>query len=177
MKRILTFIFVLGLSSHLLAQVPHGNNDNKTGVKLLNISLGVSDWGVPLFVQGEYFLYNELTVGGGVGLFYKSEQYGSYKYHTSGISVGARCNYYFDKLINLPAFIDLYAGAFGGFLFVSHKATSTVAPVYSGSRDGGLDLGLHVGSRYYFSDKWAANIEASMGTTLGAFKIGATYRF
>ncbi len=178
MRKILVVsILLYGISTHAFSQIPRGKTDNKTGTTLLSVGLGATGWGVPLYVQGERFLYKELTAGVESSLRFNSEVVAGNTYRHSMISIGGLCNYYFDHLAELPAFVDLYAGASAGFVHVSSSTSAAGAPSYSGKRDSGLYLGLHAGGRYYFSNQWAALLELEFGTMLGGMKVGATYRF
>jgi hypothetical protein len=164
-------------STHAFSQIPQGKTDNKIGTTLFSFGLGATGWGVPLYVQGERFLFRELTAGVESSLRFNNEVIAGNTYNHSMISVGGLCNYYFDKMAELPVFVDLYAGASAGFVLVSSKTSASGSPAYSGNRDSGLYLGIHAGGRYYFSNQWAAMLELEFGTMLGGLKIGATYRF
>jgi len=97
------------------------------------------------------------------------------KYQHTMISLGCFSNYYFDKLLELPVCMDLYAGASAGYVLLTQtKSYSNV--LYTGNRASGLYLDVHVGSRYYFSNRWAAQLELEVGLMFSGLKIGATYR-
>ncbi|MDD2564962.1 MAG: hypothetical protein PHU27_12185 [Salinivirgaceae bacterium] len=177
MRRIIGITVIISLlATSLFAQIPRGKSDNKQGSTILNFGLGTSGWGVPIYIQGEQFFYKELSIGIESTFRFSNEVVGNATYHHNMIAIGGLCNYYFDKIANLPPFVDLYSGVSAGFVHVS-SSTSNSNVTYSGSRGSGLYLGLHVGGRYYFSDTWAAQMELEFGTMLAGLKIGATYRF
>ncbi|HWR93576.1 MAG TPA: hypothetical protein VN192_00050 [Flavobacterium sp.] len=68
-------------------------------------------------------------------------------------------NYYFDNLfdINNDAW-DVYGGASAGFA------------IYNGDEDedSGLDIGLQVGGRWFWNDKWGVYLELGGGSVQGA---------
>ncbi len=172
---IITALFLIA-TFPLQAQIPHGSADNKQGDQHLNFGVGTSGWGLPLYFQYEKMLYSELSLGGEGNFRINNEKYNNVEYSHKMIALGVVGNYYFDKLIELPAFWDLYAGASLGYIHVS-TTTSNNAITYTGKRDSGIYLGIHLGSRYYFSNRWAINGELEFATTLGGLKLGATYRF
>ncbi|MGI6479791.1 MAG: hypothetical protein ACOX0M_10180 [Salinivirgaceae bacterium] len=176
MRKIFLITLVLGIHIQLYSQVPQGTIDNKRGNTLLNFGLGASNIGVPFYLQGEHFIYRELTMGAETRLLINREVYVGSKYLHTMISLGCFSNYYFDKLLELPVCMDLYAGASAGYMLLTQtKSYSNVS--YTGNRGSGLYLGLHVGSRYYFSNQWAAQLELDVGIMFSGLKIGATYRF
>lgn|GEM_PF-309530 len=175
-RRPLTVILLV-TASVVYGQVPRGNSDNKQGDRHVNFGVGASGWGIPLYGQYEQMLYRELSLGGEISLRFSNETIHAVEYKHNMVALGAISNYYFDHLIELPAFWDLYGGASLGFIFVNTSASVGSSSAYSGKRDSGLYLGLHFGSRYYFSNQWAINAELEFATTLGGLKLGATYRF
>ncbi|HPW65614.1 MAG TPA: hypothetical protein PLS84_00880 [Salinivirgaceae bacterium] len=175
MRRFFLIAFILGFYTQLYSQVPQGTIDNKRGNTLLNFGLGASNIGVPFYLQGEHFLYRELTLGAETRLLINREFYAGNKYQHTMISLGCFGNYYFDNLLELPVFMDLYAGASAGYVLLT-QTKSYSNESYTGNRTSGLYLGVQVGSRYYFSNSWAAQFELEVGTMFSGLKIGATYR-
>jgi len=76
------------------------------------------------------------------------------------LTLGVKASYYFDNLIGLPAAWDFYAGANGGY------ALWTGGNSDNNSSD--FDLGLQVGGRWFWNEKWGLYFE------FGGGKIGAT---
>lgn len=75
------------------------------------------------------------------------------------LTLGVKANYYFDNLFDLTDDAwDVYGGAGAGYAF------------YNGNRnkDNDLDIGLHVGGRWFWNDKWGIYLEFGGGNTQGA---------
>ena len=81
------------------------------------------------------------------------------------LTLGAKGNYYFDNLLKLPIAWDVYAGANAGFAVgIGNDANSD------------LNLGLHVGGRWFWNDNWGVYAEFGGGTTAGTSGIGFTMK-
>lgn len=75
----------------------------------------------------------------------------------SYLTLGVKGNYYFDNIIGLPEAWDFFAGVNAGYgLAIENNV------------DNDFDLGLQVGGRWFWNDKWGLYLE------LGAGKIGPT---
>jgi len=78
---------------------------------------------------------------------------------------GVKANYYFDNLFGFPDAWDVYGGANAGFGFALDDG-----------EDNDLDIGLQVGGRWFWSEKWGIYLELGgekLGTTRG---LGITMR-
>jgi hypothetical protein len=71
------------------------------------------------------------------------------------LALGVKANYYFDNLIELPDAWDVYGGANIGYALGLNN------------NGNGLALGLQVGGRYFWSDKWGVYLELGGGSTIG----------
>ena len=69
--------------------------------------------------------------------------------------VGVKGDYYFDNLIGLPAAFDFYAGANAGYAI----------GIGSGI-DHTFGIGLEVGGRWFWNEKWGLYLELG-GTNIG----------
>ncbi|MFT4753934.1 MAG: hypothetical protein ACI85Q_001489 [Salibacteraceae bacterium] len=83
------------------------------------------------------------------------------------IVLGVKANFYLDDLIDLPSAWDVYGGANLGFgLAISDKYSSD------------LNLGLQIGGRWFWSDKWGVYLEGGGGSlggdVLGTYGAGLT---
>ena len=84
------------------------------------------------------------------------------------ISLGVKANYYFDGLFGITNDAwDVYGGANAGF------------GIYNGndeSKSSDLSLGLQIGGRWFWNDKWGVYAEYA-GGSLGSFPaIGVTMK-
>jgi hypothetical protein len=75
------------------------------------------------------------------------------------LTLGVRANYYFDNLFELTDDAwDVYGGVGAGYAFYNGN----------GNDDNDLDIGLHVGGRWFWNDKWGIYLELGGGITQGA---------
>ena len=75
------------------------------------------------------------------------------------LTIGVKANYYFDNLFELTDDAwDVYGGVGAGYA------------IYNGDsgKDSDFDLGLHVGGRWFWNDKWGLYLEFGGGNTQGA---------
>jgi len=85
----------------------------------------------------------------------------------SYLSAGVKANFYFDNLIGLPAAWDVYAGANAGYAF----------GLDNNKNADDFDIGLQVGGRWFWSDKWGVYLEFGGGHTSGGTAgLGLTMR-
>lgn len=82
------------------------------------------------------------------------------------LTLGVKGNYYFDELFGLPSAWDVYAGANVGFGIAMNDNSSS-----------DLDLGLQVGGRWFWSEKWGVYAEIGGGKLGGgAYGVGITMK-
>ena len=138
MKKFLLLILLAGMFS-AFSQAPLDK-----GQKQLNFGLGFGG-GLPAYIGMDFAIHPDITLGGEVYMNLDGFDYIVPKF---------RGDYHFNTLIGIPPEFDFYAGANVGFL------------VYFGNGDSyttGLDLGLQVGGRWYWNDKWGINLELGGG--------------
>lgn len=68
--------------------------------------------------------------------------------------VGGKVDYYFDNLMGLPAEWDVYGGANIGYVSLLNNNLASVNALF---------LGLEVGARYFWNEKWGVNLELGGG--------------
>lgn len=74
------------------------------------------------------------------------------------LSLGVKANYYFDELFGLNDEWDVYAGANAGFaMWIGSVVTGT----------SGVDIGLHIGGRWFWNEKWGVYLELGGGYYVG----------
>ena len=83
------------------------------------------------------------------------------------LSLGVKGNYYFDNLLNLSGEWDVYGGANSGYAIgLNNKGKSD-----------DFNMGLHVGGRWFWNDKWGLYLEFGGGNTTKDFgAIGVTMK-
>jgi outer membrane immunogenic protein len=136
------------------------------GTSQFNAGLGLSSWGVPLYLGLDYGVYKDITIGGELSYRGYHDRFGGIKYSHSVIGISGNGNYHFSSLLNIPADFDLYAGLNIGF-YIWESAKD-----YPGSKTSGLGLGAQIGGRYYFSDNMGINLEFGSGNASSSGKVG-----
>jgi outer membrane immunogenic protein len=176
MKKLFIYsILLIGISSFSQGTLNKGRTQ-------LNVGLGFSDWGTPVFVGLDYGLGNNWTLGGEVSYRSFGNDNFLYDYKYTVIGIGANGNYHFNEILDLPREWDLYGGGTIGFLIWNNSykyngpgdEPAGFNPTYSNT--SGLGFGLQAGARYFFNDKWAVHLETGGGSVFGG-KIGVTYKF
>jgi len=163
MKKVI--VMLLFVSSAILAQYPL-----KQGELQLNFGLGFSSWGLPVYGGIDYGVHKDISIGGEFSYRSYSDDWGTKSYSHSIIGLLGNANYHFNNLLRIDSKWDVYAGLNLGFFSWSSPSG------YGGSNTSGLGLGAQVGARYYFSPKWAINLEFGGGNATSGGKIGATVK-
>lgn len=172
MKKIhFTFLLVLGLlaSTHSFAQYKVDK-----GTKLINVGIGVGGYasagGIAFGASADFGVAPNITVGGQVA--YRSFNYGYVGFNDkiNYLYFAARGSYHFNEILNLSTDkADLYAGIGLGYESVSYSNN-----IYSGTSFGsGLFVPIHIGGRYFFSEKVGAFAE--LGTGVAPLMLGITF--
>lgn len=182
MKKSLKFLCVIALvfsATFASAQARYDKGD-----VLLNAGIGLGYYyasGVPLLVSAEFAVNDVISVGPYLG--YTSHSSGSswqgytWRQRWSFIDIGVRGSYHFSELFEIRnEKVDVYGGAFLGYLISNYSYTSDMPndPGRSNSLGGGLRLGIHVGARYFFSEKVAGYGELGYG--VAPLSLGLTFK-
>ena len=165
MKKQLLIISFLLFSSLIFAQSPV-----KKGESQLNAGVGLSSWGIPVYIGLDYGVHPDITVGGELSYRAYQDKYANISYDHSVIGISGNGNYHFNRVLEIPKNWDFYAGLNLGFYIWN-------SPVdYHGSHSSGLGLGAQVGGRYYFNDKIGLNLEFGGGNAFSGGKLGLTFK-
>ena len=140
------------------------------GTSQLNFGVGLSSWGIPLYVGFDAGAKHDLSFGAEASFRYRYEKWKQDRYRNSVIGISGNGNYHFNRLFHMSSEWDLYAGLNLGFYIWNY------APGFEGPRTTGLGLGAQVGGRYYFSGRTALNLEFGSGNAFSGGKIGLTVR-
>lgn len=100
-------------------------------------------------INYEIPVHKDITIAPGV----------STNFDLNWITLNVKANYYFDNLFKLTnESWDVYGGAGAGYAF------------YTGDndKDSGFDIGLHVGGRWFWNEKWGIYLEIGGASTQGA---------
>lgn len=146
------FIICILTSSFAFAQSPIGK-----GGQQLNFGLGFSDHGLPVYINYDFGVHPDITVAPQA------------QFNLDGLDymiLGAKGDYHFNTIMNIPQDFDFYAGVNLGF----------AVDLDDNDNYHGLDGGLQVGGRWYWSDRWGMNMEFAGGRGYGG-KFGLSLRF
>ncbi len=165
MKKI-TLLFLIIASSI----ITYAQNPLPKGKAQINAGLGLSSYGVPLYFGLDYGVHQDITVGGEISFRSFSENYKGIGYSQNVIGISGNGNYHFNTILNIPKEWDFYAGLNLGFYLWNTPNN------YPGSNSSGLNLGLQVGGRYYFTQKVGINLELGGGNVFSSGKLGVTIK-
>lgn len=132
----------------------------------LNAGVGLSGWGVPLYVGVDFGVWKNITVG--VEGSFRS--YSNIGYTFSIIGVLGNANYHFNELLELPSKWDVYAGLNLGY-FIYNTPNG-----YTGPGLSTLGVSGQVGARYFLSKTVGLNLEAGGGSAVSGLKFGVTVK-
>ena len=144
------------------------------GSSQLNIGVGLSEWGIPIYGGIDYCVEKDITIG--AELSYRSYNEGNdywkkNKYYRSSIiGFSGNFNYHFNSALKISRKYDLYAGLNLGFYSWS------TPDGYEGSHTSGIGLGAQVGARYYFSNTVGINLELGTGNAFSGGKFGLSIK-
>ena len=156
MKKIIMLLFVTIFSVTVSAQ---GAPPLSVGEKQLNFGIGQSDAGIPGYISLDFAVMPDITVAPVAKVYIDSD--------VIALGFGGRGDYHFNTLIGIPNNFDFYAGAGIG-----------VGGINIGEDTGGgigLDWGLQVGGRWYWSPSWGLNLELGGGNGYGG-TLGVSYK-
>jgi hypothetical protein len=159
---ILSFVLLYSLG---FAQSPISKGESQ-----LNAGIGLSSWGVPLYIGIDYGVHPDITVGGEVSFRSYHDNYANVRYNHSVTGISGNGNYHFNRILEIPREWDFYAGLNLGFYIWNSPDN------YAGSNSSGLGLGGQVGGRYSFSDKIGLNLEFGGGNAFSGGKLGLTFK-
>lgn len=168
------FLFTTALALCLsVFALPFANAQNplSVGQAQINTGVGLSSWGLPVYVGFDYGVHQDITVGGELSFRNYRENWRNQRYQHSIVGISANGNYHFNRILNISPEWNFYAGLNMGFYIWSSDRA------YDGNRTSGLGLGAQVGGRYYFSRHVGLNLELGSGNAFSGGKFGLTFRF
>jgi outer membrane immunogenic protein len=140
------------------------------GQAQFNAGVGLSNWGVPVYLGLDYGVHKDITIGGELSFRSFNDNYKNNRYNHSIIGISGNCNYHFNSLLKIPTNWDFYAGLNIGF----YHWNSTND--YPGNYSSGLGIAAQVGGRYYFTDRFGINLELGGGNAFSGGKFGISLR-
>jgi outer membrane immunogenic protein len=171
MKKIsLSIILVAIITSCAMAQ-----GTLSKGERQLNAGLGISTFGVPVYVGADFGISENITIGPRVSYRKYNEKYFGNKYSQSLTVISFNGNYHFNALLKLPEAWNVYAGVSLGYYVWSDVKWNNSSATGFGGEGSGLGIDAQVGARYFFNENLGINLELGGGTGSGGI-IGITYK-
>jgi outer membrane immunogenic protein len=158
----IAFVFITFIS-YCQNPTPRGSNQ-------LNLGVGFSGWGIPLYVGFDHGIHRDITLGGELSYRSYREDWKNYTYNHGIVGISGNLNYHFNHILAISPRWDLYAGINLGF-FVWSSPTA-----YDGNNHSGLGLGGQIGTRYYLSNRVGLNLEFGGGNAFSGGKFGLTIK-
>jgi len=165
MKKILLIISILCVWT-----IVFGTNALAKGQTQFNAGVGLSSWGVPVYIGLDHGIHKDVTLGAELSYQSYQEKYHNNEYDHSITGIFGNANYHFNNVLEIPSNWDLYAGLSLGF-YVWNSPDD-----YHGSNTSGLGLSGQLGTRYYFTDKFGVNLELGGGNVFSSGKFGISVR-
>lgn len=138
MKKVLIAIVLMISFAAIYAQNPVAK-----GQAQINAGVGLSSWGVPVYIGFDYGVHKDITMGGEIS--YRGryrEKWGHDYYDHSIVGISGNANYHFNHILEIPRNWDLYAGLnLGYYIWTS---PDNYHDVHDGHTSG-LGLGAQVG--------------------------------
>jgi len=161
------FTFILFISTCMYAQ---SQNALPAGRSQLNLGLGLSNWGIPVYIGLDYGVSKDITLGAEFSVRNYDEDWNNGVYRQQIMGFIGNGNYHFNNVLKIPSNFDFYAGLNVGF----NVWTSPTG--YAGSHSSGLAIGAQVGGRYYFNKSLGLNLELGGGNSASNGKFGLSFR-
>lgn len=161
---------LLILSLLLFCQITFAQSPVAKGESQINAGIGLSSWGVPVYLGLDYGIHPDITIGGELSYRSYHDKYNSIRYNHSVLGISGNGNYHFNRVLSIPEKWDFYAGLNLG-LYIWDSPND-----YAGSNSSGLGLGAQVGGRYFFSEKIGLNLEFGGGNAFSGGKLGLTFK-
>lgn len=141
MKKLFFAFSLLFAGSMVSAQAWTGKGDQK-------VQVGFNAWGYGTGLTGtyDYGLSNLVSVGAGLNVYFDGYRNNDID---NNIFAFGRINFHLQDALQLPEKWDVYPGVDLGVL----------------GRDFGI--GVHIGARYFFTEKWGAFAEVGNNGSLG----------
>jgi outer membrane immunogenic protein len=156
--------FLIAFTSFSQSQLYNGRNQ-------LNLGVGLSGWGIPVYIGFDHGISQDITLGAELSYRSYREDWQSYNYNHGIAGLSGNLNYHFNRILTIPPRWDLYAGLNVGFFFWNSPDT------YVGSHRSGLGVGGQIGVRYFLSNTVGLNLEFGGGNAYSQGKFGLTIKF
>lgn len=153
-----------------VAAFAYGQSPLPVGKAQLNLGVGLTGWGVPVYAGFDYSVHKDITLGAEFSWRSYRENWKSNYYNHTIMGISGNANYHFNTVLSIPQNWDFYAGINLGF-FVWTSPNN-----YPGNYRSGLGLGGQIGGRYYFTERFGLNLEFGGGNAFYGGKFGITVK-
>lgn len=148
---------IISLSFVLFAGFAFSQSPLYVGTSQLNVGVGLSNSGIPLYIGFDKSFARDFTFGAELSYRGYNEKWNDRYWDHDIFGISGNINYHFNSLLGISPRWDVYAGLNAGV----YIWTSPID--YYGNRTTGLGLGGQVGVRYYFTNKVGLNLEYGGG--------------
>lgn len=90
----------------------------RVGRNQLNFGVGISGWGVPLYIGFDHGFKKDITLGGEFSFRSFNDNFNNNKYRHSIISLSANGNYHFNSILSIPRNWDFLCRTEPGLLLL-----------------------------------------------------------
>jgi hypothetical protein len=149
------------------------------GINYVNAGVGLGTYGfygtggLPIIASFEHGFTKDISAGINFG-FVSRKYYTDWKY--TYIIFGVRGSYHFNELLNVDNDkVDLYGGAAINYEHYKLKYNGDIDEAYYKVSGGEVDVQLHVGARYLFTDHVGAFAELGYG--ISPLQLGLHLKF
>jgi hypothetical protein len=140
------------------------------GTTQINVGLGLSDSGIPIYLGFDHAISRNVTLGAELSYRAYNENWQNNYYNHNIMGISGNANYHFNNLFHISSRWDLYAGAnLGFYLWTSPDG-------YTGNSSSRLGLGGQIGGRYFITNSMGVNLEFGGGNAFTGGKLGLTFR-
>jgi outer membrane immunogenic protein len=161
---------LLTVALAFISVIAFTQNPLPVGQSQLNVGVGLSGWGVPVYLGFDYGVHTNVTVGGEISYRSYNHNWNSNRYNHNIIGLSGNVNYHFNTILNIPPQWDFYAGLNLGFFYWNSPDS------YGGDNRSGVGLAAQIGGRYYFSNRVGVNLEFGGGNAFSGGKFGLTFK-
>lgn len=142
----------------------------------LNFGAGSTDWGYPVYISYDFNVAKNLNVILGASYQTTTEDYTSFNWKNDIIGFRGGVQYYFDEMLKTNDKWDLYASGYLGYYVWNQTYEGPGdAPAYNGTGSGGAGIGIAVGSRWHFAEKWSLNLELGGSNIMSGALLGLSF--
>ncbi|MDP2069324.1 MAG: outer membrane beta-barrel protein [Lutibacter sp.] len=162
---------ILVVALALVSAVGFSQNPLTVGQSQLNVGVGLSDRGIPVYLGLDHGISRDITIGGELSYRSFNKYENNYKYNHDVIGISGNLNYHFNNALNMSNEWDFYVGPNLGYYSYKNDYDG-----YDGRYNSGLGVGAQLGFRYYLSDKVGLNLEFGGGNAFSGGKFGLTFK-